>query len=320
MSRLTLKDYPEFPSGELTEEQWTNWCAEIDSFNEKYDKQCKEDKNSQVRRFLNQRISFLTQSFQSYVFGQMTSDSLIKKLSQTSQDLISFLRKINKETPFPGDSLDERKRIIDISYLKRLSHIGSCLSAHPIIHHIYQTKKENDLFVLSSGHAALALYVVLEGKYGHDAEKLFDLHGVHPNRDLEHNIHCSSGSLGQGLPIALGMALSDRSKEVYCLISDGECAEGSIWESLRIASDLKVKNLKIFVNANGFGAYDKVDTKKLIRRLESFDFPLTICTGSQPDVDFLSGLKAHYHTMSEEDYNSLNDKWAKGHSIEMIKI
>jgi transketolase len=198
------------------------------------------------------------------------------------------------------------QRILDISYEKKLSHIGSCLTAVNIIRDIYKIRKPDEPFVLSSGHAALALYVVLEDyfKVPGMAEYLFDKHGVHPNRDLKDGIYASSGSLGHGLGIAVGMALSDRSRNVYCLISDGECAEGSIWESLRIARDQKLTNLKVYLNANGFGAYDPVDQYELFLRIKAFFPTVDIYYTTNPYL--YPGLEAHYKVMSEEDYKQLS--------------
>ncbi|MDD5415757.1 MAG: hypothetical protein PHE48_01985 [Candidatus Daviesbacteria bacterium] len=123
------------------------------------------------------------------------------------------------------------------------------------------------------------------------------------------------------------MALADRNKNVYCLISDGECTEGSVWESFRIADDLKVNNLKIILNANGWGAYSKISLKPLIIRIKSFDMALCVIDGhnisqvvdalkkkrqDKPLVifaktiveqfPFLQGQDAHYYVMSDEDY------------------
>ena len=134
-------------------------------------------------------------------------------------------------------------RILEISYKHKLSHLSSNLTAVNIIDEIYSIKKDNDPFVLSSGHAGLALYVILEKYYGIDAEKLHKKHGVHPNRDVEDKIFYSTGSLGCGLPAAIGMALANRKRNVYCLISDGEIFEGSIYESFNIVVKEKIKNL-----------------------------------------------------------------------------
>lgn len=191
-------------------------------------------------------------------------------------------------------------RILDISKRHGLSHLGSCLTAVKIIEEIYEEKQPQDRFVLSSGHAGLALYCVLEKYLQVDAEELFEKHGVHPNRNLENGIHCSTGSLGQGLPIALGMALSDRSKTVYCLISDGECAEGSIWEALKAKRDLKVDNLKIYVNCNGYSAYDAVDLEYLEKRLNSFcDVEIRNTSQVLKKYPFLNGIDAHYCKVPE---------------------
>lgn len=148
------------------------------------------------------------------------------------------------------------QRILEISYKHKLSHIGSCLTAVKIIDEIYSKKKPDERFVLSCGHAGLALYVVLEKYNIANAEYLLDQCGVHPDRILGGEaIDCSTGSLGQGLPIALGMALADRSKNVYCLVSDGECSEGSVYEALNIMNDEKINNLYVHLNYNQFGAY-----------------------------------------------------------------
>ncbi len=196
-------------------------------------------------------------------------------------------------------------RILELSYKYKLSHLGSCLTALPIIEEIFNLKQPDERFVLSSGHAALALYVVLEERLGLNAETIWLHHGVHPDRCKECHIDCSAGSLGNGLPIAVGMALADRSKKVWCLISDGECAEGSIWESLRIKKDLKLNNLKLFVNYNGWGAYDYIDLFDLANRLIAFGVERHCIKRTDVEVyPFLKGQDAHYHTLTKEEYET----------------
>lgn len=201
---------------------------------------------------------------------------------------------------------DLQKRIVEISYKKNLSHIGSCLTAVDPLMDIYSRKRPQDVVILSQGHAGLALYVMLEAfNLKTDAEELFDKHGVHPNRDLDNDIFCSNGSLGHGLPIALGMAIANKDKIVHCLISDGECAEGSIWEALMIAKKLDVSNLKVYVNANGYSAYDKTNVDSLIKMTKAIGFPVRFYLTAPPDIIFLRGLKAHYHVMDEDDYKEI---------------
>lgn len=197
---------------------------------------------------------------------------------------------------------DLKKRILEISHKHHLSHLGSCLTAVDIIADIYDRKLSSNPFVLSSGHAGLALYVVLEKYEGHDAEELFLKHGVHPNRDIEHGIWCSTGSLGQGLPIAVGMALSDKKRTVYCLVSDGETSEGSIWEAVHVIQDQKLENIRIYVNINGYAAYRKTDISR-IQKLQGYNkYPWMEFVRTKNDFPFLQGLNAHYRVMTEQEY------------------
>ena len=197
------------------------------------------------------------------------------------------------------------KRIIDLSHKHKLSHIGSCLAAVNALDRIYKVKKPNEPFILSNGHAGLALYVVLEKYEGKDAEALYLTHGVHPNRDISSGIWCSTGSLGHGIGIAVGMAFADRTRNVYVTISDGEASEGSLWEALAIARKYELENLRITLIANGYSAYDKVDVADLDNRINSFYPTLTIRTNTFAYPDFLQGLQAHYHVMSDEDYKEI---------------
>jgi transketolase len=200
---------------------------------------------------------------------------------------------------------DLEKRVIDISYKEKIGHLSSNLNAVNIIEEIYQMKKPGDSFILSSGHAALALYTVLEKYEGQNAEHLFHKHGVHPHRDLGSGIHCSTGSLGMGLTVATGYALADRTRDVYCLISDGECGEGSIWEALRFIYEAKLTNLKVFANVNGMIAYDMIDREYINTRLRAFLPDINIRNTTPPDWSFAKGVLTHYYVLKPEDYESL---------------
>ena len=225
---------------------------------------------------------------------------------------------------------DLKKRILDLSYRYNLSHIGSCITAVDIIDEIFQKMNDSfdkrleasrdkngvpttihtEKFVLSSGHAGLALYIVLE-KYGYRSQKnnityidplwaedIWLHHGVHPDRCDECHIDCSAGSLGNGLPIAVGMALADRKKDVYCLVSDGEVAEGSTYEALNVAHAQELDNLKIYLNSNGWSAYRETSPSPIW-----FESPnVTIVNTDSDQLPFLHGLDAHYHVMTEEEY------------------
>jgi len=201
------------------------------------------------------------------------------------------------------EDLDLKRRVLEIGFKNNLSHLGSYFSALDIIDKIYAQMSEEDIFILSSGHAAIALYAVIEKYYGIFADDLFKKHGGHPHRDEDNKIYCSTGSLGLGLTVAVGRALADKNRDVYCLISDGECAEGSIWESLRYIQENNIKNIKVYVNINGYAAYDAVDEKYLADRLKAFYPDINLEYTTVNHFSFLKGLNAHYHIMSEEDYN-----------------
>jgi len=182
------------------------------------------------------------------------------------------------------DLIDKlNQRILEISIKNKLSHLGSCFTTLPILLEIFSKKKREDSFVLSNGHAGLAYYVVLEHFYGIDAEMLLHKHGIHPERDIDNLIEVSTGSLGLGITIAAGIALASPNKKVYCVISDGECAEGTIWETLRFIDEQGLQNIEIHANVNGWAAYKKVDVEKLTSRLKSF----------------LPGIKIHYTDVNE---------------------
>lgn len=198
-----------------------------------------------------------------------------------------------------------KKRILDIAFSKKLGHLGSYLSSVDIIDKIFQTKNKDDIFILSCGHAALALYVVIEKYHSIDASRLFETHGGHPHLDEKNQIFCSTGSLGMGITVATGRALANRKRDVYVLISDGECAEGSIWESLRYIEEKNINNLHVFVNMNGYSAYSSIDRDYLKRRLYAFLPRINIIETKSDELPFLNGLNAHYHIMSEKDYASI---------------
>lgn len=198
-----------------------------------------------------------------------------------------------------------KKRIVDLAYKHKLTHISSCLNAIDAIDKIYSIKKDNEPFILSQGHAGLALYVVLEKYKKIDAEYLIKKHGTHPSRDEKDGIYCSTGSLGQGLTVAVGMALADKSRNVYVLTSDGEMAEGASWEALRLASEYQLENLRITCIANGYSAYGKVDTDLLDLRMQYFYPSLVVRVNLFAYPDFLQGLEGHYVKLDEKKYKEI---------------
>ena len=90
------------------------------------------------------------------------------------------------------EDLALKKRVLEIAYKHKLSHLGSYFSSLELIDKIYQQMNlQSDIFILSSGHAAVSLYAVIEKYYNIDAEQMFLKHGGHPHRDEENYLYCS---------------------------------------------------------------------------------------------------------------------------------
>lgn len=184
------------------------------------------------------------------------------------------------------------ERIVEISRQEKLSHVGSNLGMAQVLEEIYQIKKEDDLVILDAGHSHLAHLVAQEKYEGKEIE--LPLHDIHCND--KDGCSVGTGSLGLGITVALGRALADRDRTVYCVVSDGGCAEGTVWEALRLKSDLKLDNLKVWVNSNGYTGIGEINQDYLEERLKAF------C----PDIEFrrtnsdygdLTGVSAHYGTI-----------------------
>lgn len=200
---------------------------------------------------------------------------------------------------------DLKKRIAEIAFKYNLGHLGSYFSSVDIIDEIFSKMKNDDIFILSSGHAALALYVCLEKYHDIDAEMLFKKHGGHPHLDEANKIYCSTGSLGLGITVAIGRAIANPNRKVWVLISDGECAEGSVWESLKTLKEDNIVNVEVFVNINGYAAYKEVDRLYLENRLKIFYPNIQIRNTTVEQFSFLKGLRAHYCSMTEDDYKEV---------------
>lgn len=168
-----------------------------------------------------------------------------------------------------------RGRIVETSHKAGIPHLGSCLSCVDILVALYFSilridphhprASDRDRFILSKGHGAPALFQVLAMR-GFYAEKLLENYGKDGGIFAEHppapnylpGIEAATGSLGHGLPMALGMALAARmhntSYQVYAVLSDGECNEGSVWEAAMLAASQKVHNLCVIIDFNKWQA------------------------------------------------------------------
>jgi len=197
--------------------------------------------------------------------------------------------------------LDIRRIILEQSKRAGVGHIGSALSIADIVAALYESAlhipdpddPERDRFVLSKGHAALALYATcfLKGWLSEEALNTYcgdGSHlGVHPELGVA-GIDFASGSLGQGLSIGTGCALAARlqhsSRRVFVLLSDAECNEGSVWEAVMFAAHHRLSNLVAIIDVNGQQAIgytrDVLDLSPLTEKWKAFQWDVHAVDGN----------------------------------------
>ncbi len=195
-----------------------------------------------------------------------------------------------------------RINILKNTYRAKSSHIGSCFSSVEILYVLYFLKlKKKDTFILSKGHAALALYSVLFKKKL-ITKSLFDSFGKNNTKLMSHSSHAvkgiefSTGSLGHGLPYAVGKALGEKinktKNKVFVLLSDGELNEGTTWESLLFASSKSLNNLYVIIDYNKIQSIDFVkkvmNVEPLKRKFNAFNCNVSVINGHNVSEIFKS--------------------------------
>jgi len=189
-----------------------------------------------------------------------------------------------------------RKDIIEEVYNAKSGHPGGSLSIADLMTVLYFDElnideknprwEDRDRLVLSKGHCAPALYAALAEKGYFEKEKLISLRKIdsnlqgHPNMNDVPGVDMSTGSLGQGLSVANGMAISakidNKNYRVYCILGDGEIQEGQVWEAAMSSSKYKLDNLCVIVDNNNLqidGTIEEImDLKPIDEKFKSFGF------------------------------------------------
>ena len=162
-----------------------------------------------------------------------------------------------------------RKRILDISQRVGALHIAPAFSCLEITDFIYHglMRNQQDLFVMSKGHGCMSQYVILEDLGVLPTSEIeryctaSGILGAHPDRGNP-GIEASTGSLGHGLGISVGMAYAEKLKDsdarVHVILSDGELQEGSTWEAAMTAANHNLDNLILFVDLNDFSGLERL--------------------------------------------------------------
>lgn len=217
-----------------------------------------------------------------------------------------------------------RKHILEMIYIAGSGHVGGSLSCADILtvlyFHIMRHDPSNpkwkyrDIFILSKGHAAPALYATLAESGYFPTEELNTLRKFgsrlqgHPDAKLLPGIEISSGSLGQVLSIASGIALNAKLEKkdfkIYVLLGDGELDEGQIWEAALFGSKYKLNNLVAIIDRNRYQIDGKTEDvmplEPLDEKWRSFGWDVHCCDGN--DIKDLVG------TFDNNVFNKSNDK------------
>ncbi len=201
-----------------------------------------------------------------------------------------------------------RMGIIESTYAAKCGHPGGSLSATEMFTYLYfkemniDPKKpkweQRDRFVLSKGHTAPGLYATLAHRGFFPVEDLKTLRHIdsylqgHPNMNLVPGVDMSTGSLGQGVSVAAGMALAakhqGKTNRVYTLLGDGEIQEGQCWEAFMFAAHYKLDNFVAIIDNNGLqidgNIADVMSPYPIVDKLEGFGFNVIAIDGHDFDA------------------------------------
>jgi transketolase len=208
-------------------------------------------------------------------------DAAIATLRRNSLDIAAARRRC----------LGYRRRILDISQQVGALHIApafSCIEITDVLYNNLMRRQPNgeyrDVFLMSKGHGCMVQYVILE-EQGVLSRADLDAYckpngrlGAHPDYETP-GIAASTGSLGHGLGMATGQAYAEKLKNtdvlIYCVLSDGEFQEGSTWEAMMMAANLRLDNLIALMDFNDFGGLEKMSDGHpafypLVQKAEAF--------------------------------------------------
>ena len=213
-----------------------------------------------------------------------------------------------------------RMGVIESTYGAKAGHPGGSLSAAEIYTYLYFKEmnidpanpkwEDRDRFVLSKGHTTPGLYSVLANRGYFPVEDLPTFRHIdsylqgHPNMNLVPGVDMSTGSLGQGVSVAVGMALgakkTGKQNRVYSLLGDGEIQEGQVWEACMAAAHYKLDNLCIVVDNNGLqidgNIADVMSPYPIVDKLEAFGFDVQAIDGH--NFDEIEAAFAHARTVT----------------------
>jgi len=221
-----------------------------------------------------------------------------------------------------------RRHSVEMVYGASSGHVGGSLSIADLLVELYFGERycEKDRFVLSKGHASPALYATLALKGFMKEEELKTFRQVgsplqgHPKMDADLGVDMSTGSLGQGVSCACGMAIGDRNTQVWTILGDGECQEGQVWESFMFANHYKLSNLCVIIDYNDLQISGKLSDcmtiESLADKLKAFGFNLLEIDGH----DFEEIQRVYANAIDEnEKPTAIIAKTVKGKGVSFME-
>ena len=233
-----------------------------------------------------------------------------------------------------------RMGIIESTHSAKAGHPGGSLSATEIFTYLYFKEmnidpknpkwEDRDRFVLSKGHTAPGLYATLAHRGFFPVEDLKTLRKIdsylqgHPNMNLVPGVDMSTGSLGQGISTAVGMALAakhtGKNNRVYSLLGDGEIQEGQVWEACMAAAHYKLDNLCVIVDNNGLqidgNIADVMSPYPIVGKLEAFGFKTLAIDGH--DLDQIEAALTEAKTITGKP-TCIVQKTVKGKGVSFME-
>ena len=233
-----------------------------------------------------------------------------------------------------------RMGIIESTHAAKCGHPGGSLSATEMFTYLYFKEmnvdpknprwEDRDRFVLSKGHTAPGLYATLANRGFFPVEDLLTLRRIdsylqgHPNMNMVPGVDMSTGSLGQGVSTAVGMALAakhtGKTNRVYSLLGDGEIQEGQVWEACMAAAHYNLDNLCIVVDNNGLqidgNIADVMSPYPIVDKLAAFGFDVQAIDGH--DFDAIEAAFNHARTVSGKP-SAIVIKSVKGKGVSFME-
>ena len=233
-----------------------------------------------------------------------------------------------------------RMGVIESTYGAKAGHPGGSLSAAEVYTYMYfkemnidpknPTWEDRDRFVLSKGHTTPGLYSTLAQRGFFPVEDLPTFRHIdsylqgHPNMNMVPGVDMSTGSLGQGISVAVGMALAakhtGKTNRVYALLGDGEIQEGQVWEACMAAAHYKLDNMCIVVDNNGLqidgNIADVMSPYPIVDKLVAFGFDVQQIDGH--DFDAIEAAYAHARTVKGKP-SAIVIKSTKGKGVSFME-